>query len=299
MHTRRSFLKNSSLFTAGILAAPSFPSLLKARKWDIGLQLYTVRDAMEKDPAGTLARVAQIGYNTVEGTYAPGAAKFYGMDTSAFAAMLKQNGLKMISGHYRLGEDAPPDGEMKMEGTLEHNWDKAVEDAHMLGLKYMVCAWLSPAERQGLDHYKLIAEQFNKAGAKCKAAGIQLCYHNHDFEFAQQGGLFPYDTLLDNTDKELVKMEMDMYWVTKAGQDPIDIIHRHPGRFPLWHLKDMANTPEKSFTEVGNGVIDFKKIFTHTKEAGLKYFFVEEDKCPGSPFDSITMSIDYIKKNLV
>jgi len=253
---------------------------------------------MAKDPAATLAHVAQIGYNTVEGTYAPGDAMFYNLDAKAFAAVLKQNGLMMPSGHYRLGEDAP-EGELKMKGTILHDWDRAVEDAHTLGLKYMVCAWLSPAERKDLDHYKMIAGEFNKAGEKCRAAGIQLCYHNHDFEFDQQGGKFPYDVILDNTDHDLVKMEMDLYWVTKANQDPIDIITRHPGRFPLWHLKDLDKTPERSFTEVGNGVIDFPKIFTHAQEAGLKYWFVEQDKCPGDPFDSITKSIGYIKKTLL
>jgi sugar phosphate isomerase/epimerase len=298
MHTRRSFLKSASLASAGLLAAPSISSLLNYKGRDIGLQLYTVRDFMDKDPAATLAKVAQIGYNTVEGTYAPGAEKFYGMDIAAFAALLKQNGLVMPSAHYRLGEDAP-DGEMKMKGTLLHDWDHAVEDASTLGLKYMVCAWLSPAERQGLDHYKKLADTFNKAAEKCKAAGIQFCHHNHDFEFEQQDGQHFYDVILDNTDKDLVKMEMDMYWVTKAGQDPIAIIQKHPGRFPLWHLKDMDNTPQHAFTEVGNGTIDFKKIFTHSNEAGLKYFFVEQDKCPGSPYDSITSSIAYVKKNLV
>lgn len=297
MPTRRSFFKSTSLLSAGILGVPSMHSLFK-KKWDIGLQLYTVRDAMAKDPAATLARVAKIGYNTVEGTYAPGDEKFYNMDAKGFADLLKQNGLVMPSGHYRLGEDAP-DGEMKMEGTLMHGWDRAMEDAHTLGLKYMICAWLSPAERKGLDHYKMIAGEFNKAGEKCKAAGIQLCYHNHDFEFDKQDGQFPYDVILDNSDHQLVKMELDLFWVTKANQDPIDIISRHPGRFPLWHLKDLDKTAERSFTEVGNGVIDFPKIFTHSKEAGLKYWFVEQDKCPGDPFDSITQSIAYIKKDLI
>jgi sugar phosphate isomerase/epimerase len=298
MHTRRSFLKSTSLASAGLLAAPSISSLLNHNGRDIGLQLYTVRDFMDKDPAATLAKVAQIGYNTVEGTYAPGAEKFYGMDIAAFAALLKHNGLVMPSAHYRLGEDAP-DGEMKMKGTLLHDWDRAIEDASTLGLKYMVCAWLSPAERQGLDHYKKLADTFNKAAEKCKKAGIQFCHHNHDFEFEKQDGQLFYDVILDNTDKELVKMEMDMYWVTKAGQDPVAIIQKHPGRFPLWHLKDMDNTPQHAFTEVGNGTIDFKKIFKYSHDAGLKYFFVEQDKCPGSPYDSITSSIAYVKKNLV
>ena len=114
-----------------------------------------------------------------------------------------------------------------------------------------------------------------------------------------QDNKYPYDVLLDETDAELVKMEMDMYWINKAGQDAHKLFEKHPGRFPLWHLKDMDSTPEHAFTEVGNGVIDFKKIFADAKLAGMKYFFVEQDKCPGSPFDSITKSIGYIKKNLV
>jgi sugar phosphate isomerase/epimerase len=115
----------------------------------------------------------------------------------------------------------------------------------------------------------------------------------------QENGQYPYDILLDNTDKNLVKMEIDLYWLTKAKQDPIALIGKHPGRFPLWHVKDMAKTEKQMFTEVGNGVIAFKKIFEHNKKAGLKYFFVEQDICPGDPFISITQSIDYIKKNLV
>ena len=164
----------------------------------------------------------------------------------------------------------------------------------------MVCAYLSEAERGNLDHYKYVAEQLNKAGERCQKAGLQLCYHNHDFEFqGPAGSQLPYDLLLTSTDKKLVKMELDLYWITKAGQDPLALFKQHPGRFPLWHVKDMAKTPQKSFTEVGNGSIDFKKIFARADEAGLQYFFVEQDSTPGSPFDSVTKSLAYIRKNLV
>jgi sugar phosphate isomerase/epimerase len=298
MHTRRSFLKTTTLYSAGILAAPAIPAFLAAGKPTIGLQLYTVRDAMAADPNGTLARVAQIGFNSLEGATYTGTEKFYGMDPKTFAGVLKNNGLVMRSCHYRLGEDGAGLTDPS-KGTILHDWDKAVEDAHTLGIQYMVCAWLSPKERLGLDHYKKMAGDFNIAGEKCKKAGIQFCYHNHDFEFDQQGGKYPYDVLLDNTDHNNVKMEMDLYWVTKAGQDPIKLFNQHPGRFPLWHLKDMDNTPAHAFTEVGNGTIDFKKIFASKEKSGMKYFFVEQDKCPGSPFDSITKSITYIRKNLV
>ncbi|MBS1661676.1 MAG: sugar phosphate isomerase/epimerase [Bacteroidetes bacterium] len=298
MHTRRSFLKTTTLYSAGLLAAPALSSFIKAGQPTIGLQLYTVRDAMKADPKGTLAKVAQIGYNSLEGATYTGTGDFYGMDAKTFGGVLKANSLVMRSCHYRLGEDGAGLADAN-KGTVLHNWDKAVEDAHALGIQYMVCAWLSPKERMGLDHYKKMAGDFNIAGEKCKKAGIQFCYHNHDFEFDAQGGKYPYDVLLDNTDAKLVKMEMDLYWVTKAGQDPLKLFSQHPGRFPLWHLKDMDNTTAHAFTEVGNGTIDFKKIFANKEKSGMKYFFVEQDKCPGSPFDSITKSIGYIKKNLV
>lgn len=292
MITRRTFIKNSSFLSAAFLAAPSE---LMRRKSLIGLQLYTVRDAMQKDPAGTLASVAQIGYNSVEGATYTGTEKFYGFSPSEFAGLLKQNGLIMPSAHYRLGEAKEKDEIVK--GTILHDWDRAVDDAAAVGIKYMVCAYLAENERGDVDHYKYVADQLNIAGERCKKAGIQLCYHNHDFEFVKQWNTYPYDILLAS-DKDLVKMEMDIYWVTKAGQDAVSLFQQHPGRFPLWHVKDMDNTDKKDFTEVGNGVIDFRSIFKHAKKAGLKYFFVEQDRTPGSPFDSISRSIAYIKQNL-
>lgn len=294
MTTRRSFLKTSALLSAGLLAAPK---LFAYDKKYIGLQLYTVRDAMAADPAAALAKVAQTGFTSVEGATYTGSELFYGKSPKDFAALLKQNGLIMPSAHYRLGEELV-NGEHQ-KGTILNDWQKAVDDAAEAGVKYMVCAYLSQAERGDLDHYKKIAESLDKGGETCKKAGIQLCYHNHDFEFIQENGKYPYEILLDGTDKNLVKMEMDLYWVTKANQDPIALIDKHPGRFPLWHVKDLDKTPERKFTEVGNGIIDFKKIFTHAKKSGLQYFFVEQDICPGDPFNSISQSISYIKKNLV
>jgi sugar phosphate isomerase/epimerase len=295
MTSRRTFIRDASLITAGTLIAPSL--FAKYNKKYIGLQLYTVRDAMQKDAAGTLARVAQIGYNSVEGATYTGSQNFYGMSPKEFASLLKKNGLIIPSSHYRLGEEKVK-GEVQ-KGTMLSEWQKAVDDAATVGIKYMVCAFLSPAERGGLDHYKYVAEQLNKAGETCRKSGIQLCYHNHDFEFIAQDEKLPFDILLNNTDKSLLKLELDLYWVSKAGHDPIALFSRHPGRFPLWHVKDMDNTPKKAFTEVGNGVINFRKIFTQASKAGLQYFFVEQDSTPGSPFDSITKSMQYIKKNLV
>ena len=293
MTTRRSFIKSGSLLSAGLLLAPAE---FNRRQTLIGVQLYTVRELMQQNPADTIAKVAKVGFNSVEGATYTGTQKFYGMGPAAFASLLKNNGLVMPSCHYRLGEEKT-NGEM-VKGTMLHEWDKAVNDAAAVGLKYMVCAFLSPAERGGLDHYKYVADQLNIAGEKCKKAGIQLCYHNHDFEFVKQDNAYPMDILFA-ADKDLVKFEMDLYWVTKAGMDPITLFNQHPGRFPLMHLKDMDKTEQRAFTEVGNGTIDFKTILKHQKKAGLKYFFVEQDKCPGSPLDSITQSYNYIKKNLI
>lgn len=291
MTSRRSFLKSSAVLGTGLLMAPD---LFARNKKYVGLQLYTVRDAMAKDPKATLARVAGIGFNSVESATYTGTQKFYGMEAKEFKQTLADNGLIIPSGHYMLGEGMP-----QTKGTIINGWQKAVDDAAEAGLKYMVCAYLLDSERGTLSHYKETAAKLNKAGEICKKAGIQLCYHNHDFEFKQEDGKYPYEMLLNNTDADLVKMEMDIYWIYRAKQDPIALFERYPKRFPLWHVKDMDNTPKQMFTEVGNGVIPFKKVFGAAKKAGLQYFFNEQDICPGDPFDSITKSYGYIKQNLV
>jgi sugar phosphate isomerase/epimerase len=290
MTNRRTFIKSSAILAAGLLAAPN---LYAYDKKYVGLQLYTVRDAMAKDPKASLAKVAALGYNAVEGATYTGTQLFYGMTAAEYSKTLKDNGLIVPSSHYMLGEA------MDAKGTITNGWQKAVDDAAAVGTKYMVCAYLLDPERGTLDHYKATAEKFNKAAEVCKKAGIQFCYHNHDFEFQAQDGKYPFDVLLNNTDKNLVKFELDLYWTNKANQDPIALFNQHPGRFPLWHVKDMDKTPEKQITEVGNGSIDFKRIFAQSKKAGLDYFFVEQDICPGDPFNSIAQSISYIKKNLI
>ncbi|HVY75617.1 MAG TPA: sugar phosphate isomerase/epimerase [Puia sp.] len=294
MTSRRRFIQSASALSA--VAFMKGPSVVLNKEALIGLQLYTVRDAMVKDPAGTLAHVAKIGYNSVESATYTGSQQFYGMDPRSFKKLLKDNGLVIPSGHYRLGAEKTVD---PVKGTMLHEWQRAVDDAAAVGLKYMVCAYLAEDERGDPDHYKVLAEQFNTAAEVCKKAGIQFCYHNHDFEFKEQHGELPYNVLLNNTDKDLVKMELDIYWATRAGHDPIELFKQHPGRFPLWHVKDMSKSADRTFTEVGNGSIDFRSIFQRKSTAGMKYFFVEQDICPGSPFDSITQSYNYIKKNLV
>jgi len=292
MTTRRSFLKTTAVASAGLLLAPDL--FAAPKKTLIGTQLYTVRDLMASDPLGTLAKVAKIGFNTVEGATYTGTELFYGMPASQFKNVLSDNGLEMISNHYLLGE------QMKdAKGTVSNDWQKAVDDAAEAGLKYMVCAYLFDNERGTLDHYKQTAEKLSSAGEVAKKAGLQLCYHNHNFEFIEQDGKLPYDVMLQNSDPNYLKMEMDIYWIYKAKQDPIAIFNKYPGRFPLWHVKDMDNTPKQMFTEVGAGVIPFKTVFAQAKKAGMKYFFNEQDVCPGDPLVSMIKSYKYIKENLV
>ena len=282
MTTRRSFIKQSGLFSMAAFADLSF--LLKS-KAKIGLQLYTLRNEMAKDPKTVLKQVAALGYKEVE-SFGYTAGKYFGMTPAEFASVLKGYGLAHPSGHYMLT-------------ALSGDWNKAIEDAVTAGQQYMVLAYLTDDERKNIDDYKKIAVQMNAAGEACKKAGIQFAYHNHNFEFADMNGQHGYDIFLRETDHDLVKFELDLYWISFAGKDPVEMFKQHPGRFPLWHVKDMDNTSRKFFTEVGNGVIDFKSIFAASKTAGMKHFFVEQDTCPGPPMVSIEKSIQYLGKNIV
>ncbi|MBY5956835.1 sugar phosphate isomerase/epimerase [Membranicola marinus] len=292
---RRQFLKQAGLLTGGLATIPALSYSCQSRQNTYpqpGLQLFTVREAMDKDPEAALARVAELGYKEMEtASYSPDSG-FYGMDIDRFREVLKRNGLNSPSGHYGFGAPDKP-------GSILGTWEVAVEDASKLGIKYMVCPMLSYDDRQTLDDYKFAADAFNKAGETCKSAGIQFCYHNHAFEFDKIDGQVPYDILLNATDPDLVKMEIDIYWVRKAGLDPVAMINAHPGRFPLWHVKDMDDTPDQGFAEVGHGVIDWTEIFPLADKSGLEYYFVEQDRTAGSPFDSIKKSITYLNNHIL
>jgi len=290
--TRRDLLKQMAWVTAGSLMMNDALAMdIKNKK--VGVQLYTLRNAIGKDPKGTLKKVAELGFGEVENFGYNG--KFFGMTPAEYKSVLADLGLTAPSGHYMYGNF----GNKKIPGTVLSGWDKAVEDAAAIGQQYMVIAYLMPEERGDIDNYKRTAEGISKAAEVCKKAGIQLCYHNHDFEFEAQNGILPFDILTKETSADLVKIELDLYWATKAGQDAVSLFKQHKGRVALWHVKDMDNTPKKNFTEVGNGVIDFATIFKNAKTSGMKHFFVEQDECPGSPFDSIAKSIGHIKSNLI
>ena len=281
---RRVFLQSLSLGVAGLYANNIFAGQFV--KDPLGVQLYSVRDAVSKNLEGALERLADLGYKNLEIFGYNGT--FFGKSASEFNAILKKTGLTVISSHHTTGIA------MKGKGTLTDGWDKAIEDINAIGGKYMVCAFLFPNERTP-EMYKSVPELLNKSGTATKAAGIQFAYHNHDFEFDKLGDTTAYDFILTNTDKDLVKMEMDLYWISKTGQDPVKYFEKYPKRFALWHVKDMA-AGTKDITEVGNGTIDFDRIFAARETAGMKYWFVEQDVSKGDIFESLTASKNYLAK---
>lgn len=289
MPTRRTFIKQSSILSAAFFMKPEDFMLKQSQ---VGVQLYTLRDQMFKDPKATLKQVADLGYNTVE-TFGYGGGKWFGLSAKELGATLKSLGMTSPSGHTFLASVFLKDG-------WEDSWKQAVADAKMVGQEYIVIPYLEENHRGSEDKYKKIADGLNKAAVIAKAGGLQLAYHNHDFEFDNiGGGVTGFDILTKETDASLVKFELDLYWTIRAGHDPIELFKQHSGRISMWHVKDMDKTEKKFFTEVGNGVIDFKKIFAHAKQSGMKYFFVEQDMCPGNPVDSIKQSIAYLRKNIV
>ncbi|MEN0003854.1 MAG: sugar phosphate isomerase/epimerase [Bacteroidota bacterium] len=259
------------------------------RVGDMGIQLYTVRDDMEKDPIGTLEKLSQMGYEHVESAgFKEG--QYYGMSPKAFKKVLDDLGLTLYSGHNSTGTAEP-----ELRGCLYNDWELAVASAAEAGQQYMVIAYLQEQERQSLDDYKKVSEQLNVAGEMCKKYGLQLAYHNHDFEFEKFDGQIAYDVMLDSTEAELLAMELDLYWITKAQYDPFAYFEKYEGRFPLWHVKDMDATAEQFFTEVGNGIIDWEPIFRAAQTSGMQHFFVEQDQCKNhQPLESVAISLNYL-----
>lgn len=247
----------------------------------IGLQLYTVRDLMEKDFDATVASVAKVGYQEVE------FAGYFGRTPEQVRDVLTRNGLTAPSTH--VGFD-----------TLGEGWEATLHTARLIGHEYIVCAFVPEEQRRTMDDWHRIADRFNQAGKAARAAGLQFAYHNHNFEFAPLDGRLPYDVLLESTDPSLVQLEMDLFWITFAGGNPLDYFSRYPGRFSLVHVKDMLAKPtpdvppERVMADVGKGTIDWKRIFSQAGQAGIKHYFVEHDH-PPKPLEDIGVSYTYLK----
>ncbi len=286
---RRTFLETATTVTAATLLTSRLGFAAADHKIEkVGVQLYTVRDLMKDDFDGTIAKVAKIGYKEVE------FAGYFGRTGQQVRAVCDKNGLAAVSTHVQYDE-------------LDDKFPAVIETSKTIGLKYIVCPWIPEDLRKSPDIWKKASEKFNRCGDLSKKAGMQFAYHNHWFEFLPVDGKLPYDELLKLCDANLVKMEMDLCWITAAGGDPLKYFNAYPGRFPLVHVKDLKTMPKITaggaqnygdtvdLTEVGSGLIDWKRIFAQSGKAGIKHYIVEHDH-PKQPLESIAGSYEYLNK---
>jgi sugar phosphate isomerase/epimerase len=298
MQNRRDFLKISAAGSVGmmLLGTAGCKTVVDRKSFGVGLQLYTIRDAMAADALGSLKKLSDMGYKNLElAGFADG--KFYGYSPAEFKKIVSDLGMEVISSH----------AAVEAQGITTET-AQAMADAHAeLGVKYCIQPWVNDQDRT-IETYKRMIGDWNKVGEIMKAVGIQFGYHNHNFEFANLDGIVPYyDIFMPEMDANLITMELDMYWATKAGQDPVAMFDKYPGRFQLFHFKDMAQQSEPFFdvikddiTSVGAGLIDFKRIYAAREKAGMKYLFVEDDnQGNGKPFEAVELSISNLTTKIL
>jgi sugar phosphate isomerase/epimerase len=246
-------------------------------KYQVALALYTVRDEIAKDYVGTLKKVAEIGY--------PGVQISGGGNLSAkeLKMALSDFGLHPVGAHISLD-------------TLEKELDSVLSFHQTIGNKYIICPWVPENRRGSADAWKKVAAIFNEIGSKCKAQGFTFGFHNHSYEFVKYDGRYAFDILFESCDPDLVKAEIDVYWVQHGGENPAAYIRKYAGRCPLMHLKDIANDEKKSFAEVGSGLLDWDDILAACKQAKTLWYVVEQDTCQRPVYESIKMSYEFLKK---
>jgi sugar phosphate isomerase/epimerase len=247
-----------------------------------GLQLWTIREDLAKDPKAVLKQVASYGYKQIE-SFEGKMGIFWGMTHLEFKKYMDELGMSIISSHCDITKD----------------FEKKAADAAAIGMKYLIYPYEGP--KQTLDDYKKHADDFNKKGEICKKNGIRFAFHNHNFSFEAIDGQFPQDIMMKNTDASLVDFEMDIYWVVATGQDPIEWFKKYPGRFKLCHVKDRSKTPGtdngKNSIDLGAGSIDFSKILKSASKLGLQYYIVEQEFYPiGTPLESVKVDAEYMKR---
>ncbi|AHF14801.1 sugar phosphate isomerase/epimerase family protein [Niabella soli] len=285
MYKRKEFLRVSGGLALG-LAFGSVAEACSPSKGSIarlGLQLYSLRDDLPKDPKGVLKQVAAFGYKDVE-SFEGAEGMFWGMGHKGFKQYMDSLGMQIVSSHCDYKKD----------------FEKKAAEAAEIGMSYLICPWVGP--QKTLDDYKKLAEEFNQAGAICKKNGIRFAYHNHDYSFTLQDGQYPQDIFMEQTDKSLVDFEMDIYWVVTAGQDPIAWLKKYNGRFRLCHIKDRKKgvAPTKGEPNlsviVGTGSIDFKKILAAARTEGMKHYIVEQEAYEKAPIECVKEDAIYLNK---
>ena len=282
-YNRKQFLQVGSAAAGAIALSPLVNNLFaddNGRKLkSFGLQLYTVRDAFEKDPRGTLKLIAAMGYKQVEGyERAPGI--FWGLSNVEFKKYMDELGMSFISSHCE----------------IDKGFEKKAAEAAAIGMKYLIYNW--PFSQQPMDEYKKKAALFNKCGEVCKKAGIRFAYHNYESSFQLVDGVYPHDVLMMETDRSLVDHQMDIYWVVTAGQDPETWLKKYPNRFKLCHIKDRVkgSTKKEDTCDLGTGSIDFPKILKTARKNGMEYFIAEQEHYPNStPMKSAKVAAEYMR----
>jgi sugar phosphate isomerase/epimerase len=298
-HNRRDFFKLSAGAALGLAVLGQYgcaPVAPNRKSFGVGIQLYTCRDAMAADVPGTLKKLSDMGYKNLElANYADG--KFYGFAPKEFKKMVNDLGMDIISSH----------AAVESKG-ITIDVAKKMADSHAeMGVKYCIQPWINDEDRT-IEKYKQMIGDWNQVGKIMKEVGIQFGYHNHNFEFKNMDGIVPYyDIFMPEMDKDLITMELDLFWANKAGQDPVAMFNKYPGRFQLLHFKDMHHKQDPFFDvikddvcEVGAGVIDFKTILKSKDVAGMKYFFVEDDnQGNGKTFETLETSISNITTKIL
>lgn len=279
MQTRRGFLKDTGKLSVGIMLLPNVNLISESRRFSPGVQLYTLREDMKTDAIGTLKKLASLGVKQIKTAHSE-KGYYYGFKPNELKNICKDLGLVLRSAHIHLNEQ----------------WPQHIDDAAAAGVEYLICS-SADFEGQTVESYKRVAEKFNDAGKQCKQQNIKFGYHNHDYEFAVDSGQVLYDVLLDNTDPTLVHMQLDLGWVIYSKKDPVDYFKKYPGRFPLWHLKDIAVNGEKRHSTVlGTGTLNVKQMFDHASLSGLKYYFIEQEEYTSAPLNCMKKNMAYLKK---
>jgi sugar phosphate isomerase/epimerase len=282
--TRRNFIKQSALAIAGTTALPGLLQAARKPAHITGLQLYSVRDDMKKDPLGTLRALAAMGYKHVEhANYIN--RKFYGYTAKEFRSILKDLGLQMPSGHTVMGVEHWDAAKKDFTDA----WKYTVEDAAYMGQQYVISPWLDASLRKTYDDMLRYMEVFNKSGELCKKSGMKFGYHNHDFEFSQQlNGHSVYDIILKNTDPALVIQQIDMGNLYNGGAVAIDIVKKYPGRFASMHVKDeikaTSGNEKYESTILGKGIVNVQEVIEWGKKSGgTHHFIIEQESYQGVP----------------
>lgn len=261
-----------------VLGAMAAPRVFAAPKINnVGIQLYSVRKEMLEDATGTLKKLARIGYKQLESARSA-KGNYYGLKPKEIKRIVGDLGMTVRSGHVHLDE----------------NFQRSIDEAAEVGQQYLIVSSM-PSEGQTIDNYKKVADAFTKGAEQCAKSNITFGYHNHEYEFESVDGQVLYDVLLDNTDPSKVCMELDLGWVIVTGNDPVKYFEKYPGRFPLWHLKDMDLTKKHS-TEFGKGGVNISKMLDNAGKSGMKYFFVEQEEYSNNAFESVKYDYDYLMK---